>query len=412
MSTIRLEDVTKVFARIAPLDGLVRSRGYSGSQVDTAFAERATAQAEKERVGAIGRAGPVTALDHVMLTIPDGQTLAVVGPSGCGKSTLLRVVAGLEADYTGHVFYDDEDMGDVPPKDRYIGMVFQNYALYPHFTGRGNLGFFFKVRKAPDEEAEERIRVTSEIMGIGFEDLLGYQPGKLSGGQQQRVAIGRALVRNPRLFLFDEPLSNLDAKLRAQTRAEIKRLLRRFHITAIYVTHDQVEAINIGDQVAVMREGKIEQVGTYDELRQRPANAFVAGFLGSPPMNLLAGWTVESGGLRFGEGESRVVVPLPAAVQERVHAGQQVTLGIRPEAARLVSDDLPAPDGVRLRGVVEVVQPDFAHKTQLVYVRTGELTYAAVGALDVGLNIGEEVEVLFPADQLYFFDGESERRIG
>jgi ABC-type sugar transport system ATPase subunit len=412
MSTIRLEDVTKVFARIAPLDGLVRSRGYSGSQVDTAFAERATAQAEKERIGAIGRAGPVTALDHVTLTIPDGQTLAAVGPSGCGKSTLLRVVAGLDADYTGHVFYDDQDMGDVQPKDRYIGMVFQNYALYPHFTGRGNLGFFFKVRKAPDEEAEERIRVTSEIMGIGFEDLLGYQPGKLSGGQQQRVAIGRALVRNPRLFLFDEPLSNLDAKLRAQTRAEIKRLLRRFHITAIYVTHDQVEAINIGDQVAVMREGKIEQVGGYDELRQRPANAFVAGFLGSPPMNLLAGWTAEGGGLRFGEGESRLVVPLPAAVQEHVHAGQQVTLGIRPEAARLVSDAPPASDGVRLRGVVEVVQPDFAHKTQLVYVRTGELTYAAVGALDVGLNIGEEVEVLFPADQLYFFDGESEQRIG
>jgi len=153
-------------------------------------------------------------------------------------------------------------------------------------------------------------------------------------------------------------------------------------------------------------------VGTYDELRQRPANAFVAGFLGSPPMNLLAGWTVESGGLRFGEGESRVVVPLPAVVQERVHAGQRVTLGIRPEAARLVSDDLPTPDGARLRGVVEVVQPDFAHKTQLVYVRTGELAYAAVGALDVGLNIGEEVEVLFPVDQLYFFDGASEQRIG
>jgi len=412
MSTIRLQDVTQIYPRVAPLNGLVRSRGYSGSQVDTSFAERATAQAEKERIGAIGRAGPVTALDHVTLTIPDGQTLAVVGPSGCGKSTLLRVVAGLVSDYKGHIFYDDEDVADVPPKDRYIGMVFQNYALYPHFTGKGNLGFFFKVRKAPDEEAEERIRATSEIMGIGFEDLLGYQPGKLSGGQQQRVAIGRALVRNPRLFLFDEPLSNLDAKLRAQTRTEIKRLLRRFHITAIYVTHDQVEAINIGDQVAVMREGKIEQVGGYDELRQRPANAFVAGFLGSPPMNLLAGWTVEGGGLRFGEGGDRVTVPLPTAVQECVHAGQRVTLGIRPEAARLVSDDLPAPDGVRLRGVVEVVQPDFAHKTQLVYVRTGELTYAAVGALDVGLNIGEEVEVLFPADQSYFFDGESEQRIG
>jgi len=418
MSTIRLQGVTKVYPRPSVSDRLVRRGGLAGSQVDRAFAERATAQAAMEHAGPARYGGPVVALDRVNLTVPDGQTFAVVGPSGCGKSTLLRVVAGLESDFTGHVFYDDEDMRDVPPKDRQIGMVFQNYALYPHFTSKGNLGFFFKVRRAPDEEAEARIRITSGIMGIGFSELLKRRPGRLSGGQQQRVAIGRAIVRNPRLFLFDEPLSNLDAKLRVQTRVEIKRLLRRFQITAIYVTHDQVEAITLGDQVAVMRAGKIEQVGTYQELRRNPANAFVAGFLGIPPMNLLTGGTASDGELCWGD---EIAVSLPDAVKARVHAGQKVTLGVRPEAARLAmevrSNDFSRsppglPTGPRLRGVVEVVEPDFAHRTQLVYVRTGPLSYAATGVLDMSLNTGDEVEVVFPADHLYFFDGESERRIG
>ena len=299
-------------------------------------------------------------------------------------------------------------MRDVPPKERHIGMVFQNYALYPHFTGKGNLGFFFRVRKAPDEEAEQRIRVTSEIMGIGFDELLGHRPGVLSGGEQQRVAVARALVRNPRLFLFDEPLSNLDAKLRVQTRVEIKRLLRRFQITAIYVTHDQVEALALGDLVAVMRAGRVEQVGAYQELRQNPANAFVAGFLGTPPMNLLPGGVVRDGGLHLGE----MVVPLPDGVADRVHAGQRVTLGVRPEAARLALGDPSLPSGVHLRGMVEVVEPDFAHRTQLASVCTGPLSYAAIGPLEGSLNTGDEVEVVFRTDRLYFFDGESERRIG
>ena len=407
MATIRLQDVTKTFSKRAGADSLVINRGVTGSQVDRAFAERAAGRAMQEHYDA-GHTGPVVALDQLNLTIPDGQAFAVLGPSGCGKSTLLRVVAGLEPSYTGHVFYDDQDMRDVPPKDRFIGMVFQNYALYPHFTGRGNLGFSFMVRRAPDEEAEERIRITSEIMGIGFDELLPRKPGKLSGGQQQRVAIARALVRNPRLFLFDEPLSNLDAKLRVRTRVEIKRLLRRFQITAIYVTHDQIEAITLGDQVAVMRTGRIEQVGPYQELRQNPANAFVAGFLGIPPMNMLRSGAVEGGELYLGG----IVVPLPDAVKACVHAGQELTLGVRPEAARVVEGDRPLPQGVHLQGIVEVVEPDFAHRTQLVYARTGPHTYAATGELDPSFNIGDAVEVVFPADQLYFFDGESERRVG
>jgi len=402
VSTIRLQDVTKTYPRPSFADSLVSHRGVAGEQVDRAFAERAAARAASGEHG-----GPVTALDRVNLTIADGQTLAVLGPSGCGKSTLLRVVAGLETDYAGRVFYDGEDMRDVPAKDRYIGMVFQNYALYPHFESEGNLGFFFKMHKRPDEEAQERIRITSQIMGLGFDELLKRRPGTLSGGQQQRVAIARALVRKPRLFLFDEPLANLDAKLRIQTRVEIKRLLRRFQITAIYVTHDQVEAISLGDQVAVMRAGRIEQVGAHQVLRQNPTNAFVAGFLGSPPMNLLKGGTIADGALNLNE----IVIPLPDAVRPHTSAGQEVTLGVRPEATRLVLGDLPLPDGVRLRGVVEVIEPDFAHRIQLVYVRTGAVSYVAIETLDRSLNAGDEVEVIFPTGQLYFFDSKSGQRI-
>src|SRR5512145_2330319 len=226
----------------------------------------------------------VVALDHVNLTIPNGRTLVVVGPSGCGKSTLLRVIAGLSKEYSGQVLYDGEDVNTLEPKDRRIGMVFQGYALYPNFDGQGNLSFFFRVNQIPDEKTRERIQYTSELMGIGFKELLPRQVGTLSGGEKQRVAIGRAIVRAPRLLLLDEPLSNLDAKLRVQTRTEIKRLLRRFHITSVYVTHDQVEAIALADQIVIMHQGRIEQVGTYQEIMDRPVNLFVAGFLGLPPM--------------------------------------------------------------------------------------------------------------------------------
>ena len=403
MSIIQLENVTKIFAKPMSVRRTANPL-HTGGQADHAFAERATAQADQAQQ----TKGPVAALDRVSLTIPDGQTFAIVGPSGCGKSTLLRVVAGLEPDYTGRVLYDEQNMQDVPPKERYIGMVFQSYALYPHFVGRENLAFSFRVRKAPDKETEERIQITSDIMGIGFRELLKRKPGTLSGGQQQRVAIARAIVRQPRLFLFDEPLSNLDAKLRTQTRVEIKRLLRRFEITAIYVTHDQVEATTLGDQIAVMRAGRVEQVGTFHELRQAPANAFVAGFLGSPPMNLLAGGTVCDGELCL-EG---VAIPLPDEIKAHVHTGQALTLGVRPEATRALASTSPPPDGIRLRGVAETIEPDFAHRTQMVYTRTGPLFYAATGPLDTSLNVGDEVEVVLPTSQLYFFDTVSGQRIG
>ena len=288
--------------------------GAAQSNADRAFAERSLTHARQDADSRSSGRSDIPALDNVNLTVPDGTTMAVMGPSGCGKSTLLRVVCGLDTSYTGSVFYDDREMREVPPKDRYIGMVFQNYALYPHFEGEGNLRFFFRVRKAPDDEADERIRATAEIMGFGFEQLLGRKPGTLSGGQQQRLAIARALVRKPQLFLFDEPLSNLDAKLRAQTRVEIKRLLRRIGITAIYVTHDQEEAVALGDQIAVMREGRVEQAGTFQVLREDPVNAFVAGFLGVRPMNLLDGVVTEGGNVRLAGSEAS----LPQSVRERV----------------------------------------------------------------------------------------------
>jgi ABC-type sugar transport system ATPase subunit len=397
MATIRLVDVSRTYAGREWLAPAVRAQGMIDSKVDRSYSERVRSQ---QRLAVAGSDGKVRALDHVDLTVPDGETLAIVGPSGCGKSTLLRIVAGLDPEFTGRVLYDDQDMCDVPPRDRYIGMVFQNYALYPHFAGHGNLSFFFRLHKRTDEETQERIRATSEIMGIGFDELLKRKPGTLSGGQQQRVAIGRAIVRNPVLFLFDEPLSNLDAKLRMQTRIEIKRLLRRFQITAIYVTHDQVEATTLGDRIAVMREGQIEQVGTYQELMDRPATAFVAGFLGQPPMNLFAGGMVREGRVCWENAESS----LPARVRPYVREGQSLTVGARPEQAAILQGSEPANDGLWVRGDIATIEPDFGRGTQLVYVQSGPLLCAAKGALDASMEIGDEIGFVFPEDALYFFD--------
>ena len=359
----------------------------------------------------------VRALDHVDLTVPDGQTMAILGPSGCGKSTLLRVVSGLESDYRGSLFYDHQNMEDVAPKDRFIGMVFQNYALYPHFEGHGNLSFFFRMHKAPDAETEERIRITSEIMGIGFRALLQRKPGTLSGGQQQRLAIARAIVRRPRVFLFDEPLSNLDAKLRSQTRVEIKRLLRRFSITALYVTHDQTEAMALGDQVAVMRAGQIEQVGPFNDVRLRPANTFVAGFLGVPPMNLLHNVEVREGGLDAGHGLGLSPAPSQLAA---LKSGDALTVGIRAESVQVAADDggvapdargkQPAQSNI-WHGTVESVEPDYGRQIQLIYFQSGG--HRLVGQADARARIARGEQVLAQLDdtELQLFDGESGERI-
>jgi len=348
----------------------------------------------------------VTALDDVNLTIPNGQIFAVVGPSGCGKSTLLRVVAGIVKDYTGQVLYDGVDVQNIPPKDRYIGMVFQNYALYPNFNNEGNLSFFFKMHKISDEETRERIRYTSELMGIGFNELLPRRPGTLSGGQKQRVAIARAIVRAPNLFLLDEPLSSLDAKLRLQTRAEIKRLLHRFGITSLYVTHDQVEAIALADQIVVMHAGRIEQVGTYQDLIENPASVFVGGFLGLPPMDLFHGGSISGSRLVLDD----YLIPIPKRVFSRVKNDQRVTLGMRREAVNL-SAASNSINEIQLRGEIEALEPDFSRHSQTVYIRTGRWTYSSLCSDDVKLQVGQMVNVGIDPERLYFFDANSGLRL-
>jgi ABC-type sugar transport system ATPase subunit len=344
-------------------------------------------------------------LDRVTLTVPDGSTLAVVGPSGCGKSTLLRAIAGL-TEYSGDVYYDDRNMNHVEPRHRYIGMVFQNYALYPHFLSKGNLRFTFLVRHTPDEEAEERIRVTSEVMGIGFSELLGRKPGTLSGGQQQRVAVARALVRQPELMLLDEPLSNLDAKLRASTRVEIRRLLRRFGITAVYVTHDQAEAIALGDMIAVMRAGRIEQVGTCRGIRAHPVNTFVAGFFGLPPMNLLRG-LVEGRTVRIRD----VCIPMPNSIAATTSKGQGITVGIHAEDVKLLPDGGAVPEAARVRVVVECIEPDFGRRQQTVYAHAGDDPLNFVAPLEFQLQVGDMATLLLPTNALSFFDTVTKARL-
>jgi multiple sugar transport system ATP-binding protein len=285
--------------------------------------------------------GPVVALDHLTLDVADGEFLILVGPSGCGKSTALRMVAGLERISDGTISIGDRVVNDVPPKDRDIAMVFQNYALYPHMTVEKNLGFGLRRRHTPREDVRQRVDEMSEMLGL--QDLLRRRPGQLSGGQRQRVAMGRALVREPEVFLLDEPLSNLDAKLRVQMRSELKRLHDRIGVTTIYVTHDQVEAITLGERIAVLSEGVLQQVGPPQDVYDHPANVFVAGFIGSPPMNLLKG---NAAGGRIAVGEVEFV--------DRQVPDGEVLVGIRPEGLHPVGETF---DGPVFEVSVEVVEP-------------------------------------------------------
>ena len=409
MAEIRLEGVTVIYEPKRERTFLSNRgvRNYMNEFEDQEFVSRIHATRQEEESHRTG--DMVVALDDLSVTIPDGKTLAIVGPSGCGKSTLLRVVAGLIRPEQGTVYFGDKDMTTISPKDRMIGMVFQSYALYPHMKGEGNLGFFFKVRKRTDEEMNERIRITSEIMGIGFDTLLSRKPGSLSGGQQQRVAIGRCIVRDPSIFLFDEPLSNLDAKLRASTRVEIRRLLQRFAITAIYVTHDQIEAITLGDIIAVMRNGRIEQMGTYDEITTNPVNSFVAGFLGMPPMNLIQGWEVA------GDGElmsSLGSVAIPHGFRNVLTPGQKITLGFRTGDAMIVPQGEPLDSGgPRIPAEVLNAEPNFAQHHQIVNVQAGDLIFGVQAPLEMQVNTGWLVDVIVPEETAYLFDEETEARL-
>ncbi len=298
-----------------------------------------------------------TAVRSLDLSIADGELMVLVGPSGCGKTTALRMVAGLEEITEGSILIDGRPVNDMEPRDRDIAMVFQSYALYPHLTVRDNMGFSLKYRKTPKQEIRRRVDEAARILEL--EELLGRKPRQLSGGQRQRVAMGRAIVRQPRAFLMDEPLSNLDAKLRVQMRAEIARLQRSLGVTTIYVTHDQTEAMTLGSRVAVLRHGVLQQVASPQELYRRPANLFVAGFIGSPAMNLIEA-TLERGGGDSGPGGPQVVfgshrLPVPAGVIRQHPAlerylGRKVVTGIRPEHL----EDAALVPGAAPESVIEV----------------------------------------------------------
>src|SRR3954468_3595852 len=348
----------------------------------------------------------VHAVVDVNLQIRDKEFVVFVGPSGCGKTTTLRMIAGLEAISSGDISIDGNVVNDLAPMDRDIAMVFQNYALYPHMSVYDNMAFGLKMRKFEKAEIEKRVREAADILGIG--NLLKRKPRQLSGGQRQRVALGRAIVRHPRVFLFDEPLSNLDAKLRVQMRVELKKLHLRLGTTAIYVTHDQVEAMTLGDRVVVMKDGIVQQVGQPLELYDRPANRFVAGFIGSPAMNFVAakiafadqGVWAESRGLK-------VRVPPGKAEALRQFSGRSVYMGVLPEALRPANGADSA--DYSFDSVVEVVEP--LGSEILLNVRAGDSPLVARVEPATRVAAHERVRLAFDPARLHFFDTTNEASI-
>ncbi len=353
----------------------------------------------------VKRFGDVVVIPGLNLEIKAHEFMVLVGPSGCGKSTALRMIAGLEEISAGTISIGGRVVNDLPPKDRDIAMVFQSYALYPHMTVKENMEFGLKLRKTPAAEMERRVQQAAEILGLT--PYLDRKPKALSGGQRQRVAVGRAIVRNPAVFLFDEPLSNLDAKLRVQMRAEITKLQQRLGTTTVYVTHDQVEAMTMGHRIAIMSAGRLMQVGTPREVYEQPANVFVAQFIGTPPMNLLKAQVTEGGSRLEGEGFQ---LPVPAALRAVTapRTGKAVTVGLRPE--NLVE---PARSGEGERAPmsidVEVVEP-LGHEV-IAFGKLGEQLLAAKLEPHRTPRFGERLDLVVQLEALHLFDAESEQRL-
>jgi multiple sugar transport system ATP-binding protein len=352
--------------------------------------------------------GEVRAVRGIDLEIPDRQFTVLVGPSGCGKSTLLRTIAGLEEADAGTVEIDGRVVNDVRPRDRDVAMVFQDYALYPHMTVAKNIGFGLKARKFSPAEIETRVKRASEMLGIT--ELMRRYPRQLSGGQRQRVAIGRAIVRNPKLFLFDEPLSNLDAQLRDEMRGEIKRLHQEIATTMIYVTHDQIEAMTLADRIVLMRDGLIEQQGAPLELFERPATRFVAGFLGSPQMNFLTGRLLRRPGgdaVRLdGDG---MVMPLPASrLRHEAEDTAEVILGIRPEHMTR-AHSAPPPGTIRYEATIDLLQPT-GSRTYATFSLGGKPIVAELQAHDVS-RPGERTPIDINLARAAIFDARTERSL-
>ncbi len=342
--------------------------------------------------------GKTTVIGGVSLEAHDGEFVVLVGPSGCGKSTLLRMIAGLESVTAGEIRIDGRVVNDLPPKDRDIAMVFQNYALYPHMNVADNMAFSLKLRGTPRLEINEKVQHAAQILGLT--DLLARLPRELSGGQRQRVAMGRAIVRDPRVFLFDEPLSNLDSKLRVQMRTEIRDLHNRLGATTLYVTHDQIEAMTMADRIVVLHRGLVEQVGSPLELYDRPANRFVAGFIGSPAMNFLSG-TLEAGtgGVVANVNGWQLPIAVPG-----LEAGRAVTVGIRPEHFEVTECDSS------VRASVQVVEPTGSETYVHASVAGHPITCVTRTRLDV--RPGESIPLTARMGCIHLFDRESGARIG
>ena len=340
--------------------------------------------------------GTTDVIHGLNIDINDGEFVVLVGPSGCGKSTLLRMIAGLESITAGEISIGDQVVNHLPPSDRDIAMVFQNYALYPHKTVAANMAFSLRMRGLNREMVEEKVANAAEILGLT--PYLKRYPRALSGGQRQRVAMGRAIVRDPKVFLFDEPLSNLDAKLRVQMRAEIRELHQRLNATTIYVTHDQIEAMTMADKIVVMQDGQIEQIGTPLELYDRPANTFVAGFIGSPAMNLIPATVQSNDQSVFAQMETgKLEIPNNNSVSQ----GQKIILGIRPEVL--------VPSDVGLNVTVAVVEPTGA-ETHLVTRSDGQ-EFMSVLRERSTLKIGQQINLAAPKTSLHIFDAESGIRL-
>jgi len=349
----------------------------------------------------------VIAAKNVNIDIQDKEFMVLVGPSGCGKSTTLRMIAGLEEITEGKIFIGDRLVNDVPPKDRDIAMVFQNYALYPHMTVYQNMAFGLKLRKFPKKEIELRVQEAAEILEI--KSLLDRKPKALSGGQRQRVAVGRAIVRKPKVFLFDEPLSNLDAKLRVQMRTEISKLHNRLETTMIYVTHDQMEAMTMGDRIVVMKDGLVHQIDTPLSLYNNPINKFVAGFIGSPAMNFMKGVIRSDNGLTFDEGRIQLQVPEKFHNKLSKYIDKPITFGIRPENIYSAKYSPGIEKSSKAECLLEVVEP-MGNEIFLYFNTGGHAFVARVGAYE-NLAVGKKMEITFNMEKGHFFDPETEEHL-
>jgi multiple sugar transport system ATP-binding protein len=340
----------------------------------------------------------IKAVNDVNLTVNDKEFMVLVGPSGCGKSTTLRMVAGLEEISEGKVFIDNTLVNDIPPKDRDIAMVFQNYALYPHMTVFENMAFGLKLRKFRKDEIKKRVEEAADILDL--QDLLDRRPKELSGGQRQRVAVGRAIVRKPKVFLFDEPLSNLDAKLRVQMRVEISKLHQKLEATMIYVTHDQVEAMTMGDRITVMKDGFVQQVESPAHLYSRPTNKFVAGFIGSPAMNFFDGELIANGSTLFRNRAFDIQIPEKLVKSlDREKAGK-IILGVRPEDFSIESGS--SKTAASMEALVEVIEP--MGSENYLYLKTEDQDFIIKTAPSTDVKIKDKIQLNINLDNIHLFD--------